>query len=129
MQKYSLIIITLFLMGCPIRKESYPINYEKVDVLPKIKVKKSISLSNIDAITRSEKLAKSLEKYGLIWSWSENKILFKVESGIGSGIKGELILEGNEVTISILEISDSILFFKLFLIEKIQNKLGIAFDN
>lgn len=61
-------------------------------------------LSPADAKTAAESLAKSLEKYGMKWSWQNNAINFEATTGILNGVHGTLKLQYSHVTIEIYDI-------------------------
>ena len=62
------------------------------------------SLSENDARTAAESLARSLQKYGLKWSWQNNVINFETTSGTLNGTHGTLTLHHPHITINLYHI-------------------------
>jgi putative polyhydroxyalkanoate system protein len=67
-----------------------------------IEVRRSHSLSNAEARSRAEELAKSLEqKLGLEWTWQGDRLVFSAPHGPAKGTEGSVLVGKSDVTVTI----------------------------
>lgn len=91
----KIIVIALLLSGCAHKQNleiKKPEIQEKIVNLPDITYKTNYQLSKNESKIAAEKLANSLEKYGMQWQWQEDQIKFWVNKGALSGVNGFLKL-------------------------------------
>jgi len=101
-----LLLIAFLLPAC--HQQTHATTPTKTDFItaktPNVSFTALHKLPEDETRTAAESLARSLEKYGLKWSWQNNTINFEATSGILNGVHGTLTLQYPHVTVDIYNI-------------------------
>ncbi len=125
--KLIIAIICCFLVGCASQIPAPKTNYPAQEIKYQFYFKKKHQLSIDAAMKKSEDLANSLKKHGLVWEWKNNSIIFDVRSGLVSGSNGVLTVLPNEIDLNIKGVPDHLLIFESIIKDKVNSRLDYYF--